>query len=44
MILAQGGAHSGWSLYVKDGKPKFAYNFLGKVTTIASDERCRRDL
>ena len=38
VILAQGGAHSGWSLYVKDGKPKFAYNFLGAVTTIASDE------
>lgn len=38
VILAQGGAHSGWSLYVKDGKPKFAYNFLGVVTTIASDE------
>jgi arylsulfatase A-like enzyme len=39
VILAQGGAHSGWSLYVKDGKPKFAYNFLGKVSTIASNER-----
>jgi len=39
VILAQGGAHSGWSLYVKGGKPAFAYNFLGKVTTIASGER-----
>ena len=39
VILAQGGAHSGWSLYVKDGKPKFAYNVLGAVTTIASSER-----
>ena len=38
VILAQGGAHSGWSLYLKD-EPKFAYNFLGKVTTIASNER-----
>jgi arylsulfatase A-like enzyme len=38
VILAQGGLHSGWSLYVKDGKPKFAYNYLGAVTTIASDE------
>jgi hypothetical protein len=38
VILAQGGAHSGWSLYVKDGKLKFAYNFLGNVTTIASSE------
>jgi len=39
VILAQGGAHSGWSLYVKNGKPTFAYNVLGKVTTIASNER-----
>jgi arylsulfatase A-like enzyme len=38
VILAQGGAHSGWSFYVKDGRPKFAYNFLGKVTTIAASE------
>jgi arylsulfatase len=38
VILAQGGLHSGWSLYVKGGKPKFAYNYLGAVTTIASDE------
>jgi arylsulfatase len=39
VIIAQGGLHSGWSLYVKDDKPKFAYNYLGAVTTIASDER-----
>jgi arylsulfatase A-like enzyme len=39
VILAQGGAHSGWSLYVNDGKPSFAYNVLGKVTTITSSER-----
>jgi arylsulfatase A-like enzyme len=39
VILAQGGLHSGWSFYVNDGKPKFAYNYLGKVTTIASTER-----
>jgi hypothetical protein len=39
VILAQGGLHSGWSLYVKDNKPKFAYNFLGTVTTIASAAR-----
>jgi arylsulfatase A-like enzyme len=38
VILAQGGIHSGWSLYVKDGKPKFAYNYLGNVTTIASTD------
>jgi arylsulfatase A-like enzyme len=39
VILAQGGLHSGWSFYVKDGKPQFAYNFLGNVTTISSAER-----
>jgi arylsulfatase len=39
VMLAQGGTHAGWSFYVKDGKPKFAYNFLGAVTTIASAER-----
>ena len=39
VILAQGGAHSGWSLYVKDGRPAFAYNFLGAVTTIRPSER-----
>jgi arylsulfatase A-like enzyme len=38
VIIAQGGVHSGWSLYVKDGKPKFAYNYLGAITTLASEE------
>lgn len=39
VILAQGGQSSGWSLYVKEGKPKFAYNYLGGVTTIEADEQ-----
>ena len=39
VILAQGGENAGWSLYVKDGKPRFAYNYLGDVTAIASAER-----
>jgi arylsulfatase A-like enzyme len=39
VILAQGGIHAGWSFYVKDGMPRFAYNFLGNVTTIASPVR-----
>lgn len=38
VILAQGGTHAGWSFYVKDNKPKFAYNFLGTLTTISSAE------
>jgi arylsulfatase A-like enzyme len=29
VIISQGGAFAGWSLYVKGGKPKYAYNFLG---------------
>ena len=32
VVLAQGGEMGGWSLYVKDGKPRFAYNFLGRET------------
>jgi arylsulfatase len=28
-ILSQGGKFGGWSLYVKDGKPAYTYNFLG---------------
>ena len=38
VIIAQGGTHAGWSFYVKDDKPKFAYNYLGTLTTIASTE------
>jgi hypothetical protein len=29
VILAQGGAFAGWSLYAKDGRPKYCYNLLG---------------
>ena len=29
VILSQGGAFGGWSLYVKDGTPIFQYNYLG---------------
>jgi arylsulfatase len=29
VIIAQGGAFGGWSLYVKDGKPAYCYNLLG---------------
>lgn len=28
VIIAQGGRFGGWTLYVKDGKPNFHYNFL----------------
>ena len=40
VVLAQGGEMGGWSLYVKDGTPRFAYNFLGRETyTIAGPAR-----
>jgi arylsulfatase len=29
VVVAQGGAFAGWSLYLKGGRPKYAYNFLG---------------
>ena len=29
MIVAQGGAFGGWSLYAKDGKPAYCYNLFG---------------
>jgi len=36
-VIAQGGRFGGWSLYVKNGVPAYAYNFLGlQRTTIAS--------
>jgi arylsulfatase A-like enzyme len=39
VILAQGGRFGGWSLYIKDGKPTYTYNFLGMQRfTIASNE------
>jgi arylsulfatase len=29
VIIAQGGSVNGWSLYTKDGKLKYCYNFFG---------------
>ena len=40
VILAQGGRFGGWSLYVKDGKPAYTYNFVGlSEYTVNSRER-----
>lgn len=37
VLLAQSGCFGGWSLYLKDGKPTYTYNFLGmQKFTIAS--------
>ena len=30
VILSQAGQTGGWSLYVKDGRPKYAYNWLAR--------------
>ena len=32
MILCQAGRFGGWSLYLKDGKPTYTYNWLGLQT------------
>jgi Sulfatase len=29
VIIAQGGSIGGWSLYLKDGRPRYCYNLLG---------------
>jgi hypothetical protein len=38
-ILSQGGHFGGWTLYMKDGKPAYTYNFLGlsKYTVTAPE-------
>jgi arylsulfatase A-like enzyme len=33
VILAQGGRFGGWSLYMKEGKPVYTYNLVGKERT-----------
>jgi arylsulfatase A-like enzyme len=39
VLIAQAGRFGGWSLYVKKGKPTYAYNFLGlKTYKIAATE------
>ena len=38
-ILSQGGRFGGWSLFMKDGKPTYTYNFLGlSHYTVAAPE------
>jgi arylsulfatase len=37
VVLAQAGRFGGWSLYFKDGKPAYAYNWIGRETyTVAA--------
>jgi arylsulfatase A-like enzyme len=38
-ILAQAGRFGGWSLYIKDGKPTYTYNWLGlQQYTVAAQQ------
>jgi len=32
VVIAHGGHTGGWSLYLKEGRPKFAYNWFGRET------------
>jgi arylsulfatase len=42
VILSQGGRFGGWSVYMKDGKPEFTYNFLGlERYVISSSEKLK---
>ena len=38
VIIAQGGAFGGWSLYTTGGKPKYCYNTFGIMSTIVEGE------
>jgi arylsulfatase len=39
VVIAQGGRFGGWSLYLKDGRPAYTYNYLGlERYTVASSE------
>jgi arylsulfatase A-like enzyme len=39
VIIAQAGRFGGWSLYFKDGKPAYAYNWIGRALyTVANAE------
>ena len=39
VIISQGGAFAGWSLYAKDGKPKYCYNTLGLMSSTVEGDR-----
>ena len=41
VILSQAGRFGGWSLYLKDGKPMYTYNYLGlSASKWLSEQRC----
>jgi arylsulfatase A-like enzyme len=38
VVVAQGGAFGGWSLYLKDGKPTYCYNLAGLMQVKVAGE------
>ena len=43
VVISIGGAMAGWSLYLRDGIPHFAYNYFGhQLTTVAAAEPLRK--
>lgn len=38
VLIAQGGRFGGWSLYMIDGRPRFAYNLLGIRQFVAASD------
>jgi len=44
VVICQGGNMAGWSLYVKDNKPVYYYNWVATTGTPSSRRwRCRPD-
>ena len=41
VIFSQGGRFGGWSIYVEDGAPGYAYNYLGKLYKFKSRQRLK---
>jgi arylsulfatase len=39
VIVAQGGRFGGWSLYLKDSKPTYVYNFVGLERTAVAGQQ-----
>ncbi len=40
VIIAQGGRFAGWSLYMKDGKLKYCYNWLDRERYTIESKGC----
>jgi len=40
VIAAQGGRFGGWSLYVKEGRPVYFYNYFGIEHYVVEGDRC----